>query len=63
MKKTGIMYSIYLNVVSLIIGILCLVFSIIIDKFTIVTMILLLLIIVEMIVNIISLKKHKKKKK
>ena len=63
MKKTGIMYSIYLNVVSLIIGILCLVFSIIIDKFTLVTMILLLLIIVEMIVNIISLKKHKKKKK
>lgn len=63
MKKTGIMYSIYLNVVSLIIGILCLVFSIIIDKFTIVTIVLLLLIIVEMIVNIISLKKHKKKKK
>ena len=63
MKKTGIMYSIYLNVVSLIIGILCLVFSIIIDKFTIVTIVLLLLIIFEMIVNIISLKKHKKKKK
>ncbi len=63
MKKTGIMYSIYLNVVSLIIGILCLVFSIIIDKFTLVTIVLLLLIIVEMIVNIISLKKHKKKKK
>ena len=59
MKKTGIMYSIYLNIISLIIGILCLLFSLVIDKFVVVTIILLLLIIVEMIINIYTLKKNK----
>jgi len=63
MKKHEIMYSIYINIISFIIGILCLIFSIIIDKFTLVTIVLLILIIIEMIINIISLKKIKKIKK
>lgn len=63
MSKHPIYYSIYLNIVSLIIGILCLLFSLIIDKFIVVTIILLLLIIVEMIINIYTLKKNKKTKK
>ena len=60
MNKHTIYYSIYLNIVSFIIGILCLLFSLVIDKFVVVTIILLLLIIVEMIINIYTLKKNKK---
>ena len=57
MKKHEIMYSIYLNIISFIIGILCLIFSIIEKKFLIVTIILIAMTLIELIINIINYKK------
>ena len=54
MSKDYTLYSIYLNIISLVIGVLCLIFSILEHKFLIVSIILIVMILVELIINIIN---------
>lgn len=51
-RKNYFWYSIYLNSISLIISILCILFSIVIHKFLVVSIILTIMILAEMVMNI-----------
>ncbi len=57
MGKNYALYSIYLNIISIIIGCICLVFSILEHKFLIVSIILISMTLIELIINIINYKK------
>ena len=53
MGKNYALYSIYLNIISIIIGVICLIFSILEHKFLIVTIVLISMTLIELIINII----------
>jgi len=61
MVKNYSLYSIYLNIISVIIGIICLIFSIMEHKFLIVTIILISMTLIELFINIINYRKLKSK--
>ncbi len=61
MGKNYSLYSIYLNIISVIIGIICLIFSIMEHKFLIVTIILISMTLIELFINIINYRKLKSK--
>ena len=61
MGKNYAFYSIYLNIISIIIGGVCLLFSILEHKFLIVTIILISMTIIELIINMINYKKLRSK--
>lgn len=61
MGKNYALYSIYLNIISIIIGVICLIFSILEHKFLIVTIILISMTMIELIINIINYRKLKSK--
>ena len=61
MGKNYALYSIYLNIISIIIGGVCLLFSILEHKFLIVTIILISMTIIELIINMINYKKLRSK--
>lgn len=57
MGKNYSLYSIYLNVISVIIGAICIVFSVLEHKFLIASVILVLMTSIELIINIINYRK------
>ena len=57
MGKNYALYSIYLNVISLIIGGLCIFFSIRINKFLVVSIILVIMTLFELGINIYNYRK------
>ena len=57
MGKKYSLYSIYLNVISVIIGAICIVFSVLEHKFLIASVILVLMTSIELIINIINYRK------
>ena len=57
MEKNYSLYSIYLNVISVIIGAICIVFSVLEHKFLIASVILVLMTSIELIINIINYRK------
>ena len=57
MGKNYALYSIYLNIISIIIGGICLLLSILEHKFLVVTIILISMTIIELIINIINYRK------
>ena len=61
MGKNYSMYSIYLNIISIVIGAICVVFSILEHKFLIVSIILIFMTIIELVINIINYRKFKVK--
>ena len=61
MGKNYALYSIYLNIISIIIGAICLIFSILEHKFLIVTIILISMTMIELIINIINYRKLRSK--
>lgn len=51
-------YSIYLNSLSLLICILCIIFALLINRFVFVSILLFLIVLLELILNILSYKKY-----
>jgi len=62
MKNKYFWYSIYMNFISLLICILCLVFSSFIHKFQIVSILLTIMVIIEMCVNVVNYRNLNRKK-
>ncbi len=61
MGKKYALYSIYLNIISIIIGGICLLLSILEHKFLVATIILVSMTIIELIINIINYRKLRSK--
>ena len=61
-NKKYFWYSMYLNFISLIICVLCIVFSTFINKFLFVSIILTIMVIAEMIINVINYRNNNQKK-
>ena len=57
MKNKYSLYSIYLNIISIIIGSICLIISIIEKRYIIIYIILVVMTIIELIINLINYRK------
>ena len=61
-NKKYFWYSIYLNFISLLICILCIVFSTFINKFLYISILLTLMVVAEMCVNVVNYRNINRKK-
>ncbi len=59
-RKNYFWYSIYLNFISLLICVLCIIFSTFIHKFLIVSIVLTIMVIAEMVMNIANYNLNKR---